>query len=112
MALQLRAQYDKMGEKGLSGDRTEVSADGVDPALIFAMIFGSDAFIDIVGRLAMVSMTMAGDPKETGVDAEKLQEVEKRRVCRLALSLASKVQPYVEGRIESTKISWETEAQR
>lgn len=108
----LRAQYDKMGEKGLSGDRTEVSADGVDPALIFAMIFGSDAFIDIVGRLAMVSMTMAGDPKETGVDAEKLQEVEKRRVCRLALSLASKVQPYVEGRIESTKISWETEAQR
>ena len=96
----------------MSGDRTEVSADGVDPALIFAMIFGSDAFIGIVGRLAMVSMTMAGDPKETGVDAEKLQEVEKRRVCRLAVALASKVQPYVEGRIESTMIAWEAEAQR
>ena len=46
----LRAQYDRAGESGLSGDRTEVSADGVDPALIFTMIFGNDAFENIVGR--------------------------------------------------------------
>lgn len=106
----LRAQYDKVGEDGLSGDRTEVSADGVDPALIFAMIFGNDRFNDIVGRLMMVSMTMAGDPKETGIDQEKLAEVENRRVIRLALSLASKVQPYVDGRVESILITWESDA--
>ena len=108
--VQLRAQYDRVGESGLSGDRTEVSADGVDPALIFAMIFGNDAFEDIIGRLAVVSATMAGDPKETGIGPEQLEEVEKRRVMRLALKLAEKVKPWVEGRGASAKQRWEAEA--
>jgi len=108
----LRAQYDKKGESGLSGDRTEVNADGVDPALIFAMIFGNDKFVDIVGRLAMVSATMAGDEKETRIGPKQLAEVENRRVIRLAAILAKKVQPYIEGRVESTLILWEGEAAR
>ena len=42
-------------------------------------------------RLAVVSAVMAGDLKETGIGPDKLEEVEKRRVMRLALKLAEKV---------------------
>ena len=92
----------------MSGDKTSISADGVDPSLMFTMIFGNDKFQHIIGRLLMVSATMAGNQEETNIGNEELKEIETRRVIRLALNLASKIQPFVEG--ESVKAQWEAEA--
>ena len=52
----------------------------IDPAAIFAMLFGSEIFEDYIGQLAMASMAsldIFGEGKQ--IDARKLQE--KMRVC-------------------------------
>ena len=74
----LRSAYDKDGRDALSGDKTQTNEDGlpnVDPALLFAFLFGSDKFNDYVGRLAMASSALTGDStKISPVDARKLQQ--------------------------------------
>ena len=59
---ELRKQYDKEGRKGLSADKTEVAQDvpKVDPAILFAFLFGSDKFHDYVGRLATATCHGSG----------------------------------------------------
>jgi hypothetical protein len=52
----------------------------IDPAAIFAMLFGSEIFEDYIGQLAMASMAsldIFGEDEK--IDARKLQE--KMRVC-------------------------------
>ena len=52
----------------------------IDPAAIFAMLFGSEIFEDYIGELAMASMAsldILGEDEQ--IDARKLQE--KMRVC-------------------------------
>lgn len=104
----LRAAYDKEGEEGLSGDKTELSPEQLDPSLIFTMLFGSDAFEDVIGRLQVVTQTMAGDPAETGIGQKELKELERRRVLRLALKLRERVQGYINGDTEGAKAEWKT----
>jgi len=106
----LRAAYDKEGKDGLSGDKAGVSPGTVDPALVFTFLFGSDSFNDVIGRLQVVTQTMAGDPKETRIGEEELLELERRRVIRLAVKLHARVQLYVEGQEEAAKAAWEEEA--
>jgi len=108
----LRAAYDKEGEAGLSGDRTEVSLDAVDPSLIFTFLFGSDAFNGIIGRLQLVTQTMAGDPNETKIGRKEMMELERRRVIRLALQLKDRIQPYVDGDVDAAVRAWQVEAAR
>ena len=62
----------------------------------FAFLFGSDKFNDsTIGRLAVATSASIGDsPKVSLVDARELQ---KRRVLRLALKEASKLEPWVAG---------------
>lgn len=107
---ELRAKYDKDGQGGLSADKTSVAQDTpkIDPAILFAFLFGSDRFHDYVGRLAMATSASIGDsPKVSLVIAKKLQ---KRRVLRLALTLAAKLNKWVEGDFEYCKTLWTTEA--
>eukprot|EP00591_Stephanopyxis_turris_P014464 CAMPEP_0195538860 /NCGR_PEP_ID=MMETSP0794_2-20130614/49753_1 /TAXON_ID=515487 /ORGANISM="Stephanopyxis turris, Strain CCMP 815" /LENGTH=445 /DNA_ID=CAMNT_0040672871 /DNA_START=454 /DNA_END=1791 /DNA_ORIENTATION=- len=108
----LRKQYDKEGEAGLSADRTEVALDDLDPSLIFTFLFGNDSFNDIIGRLQLVTQTMAGDPNETKIGPEQIQELEKRRVIRLALSLRQRIQKYVDGDLSRAESEWKDEAKR
>ncbi|KAL7461338.1 hypothetical protein ACHAXS_001757, partial [Conticribra weissflogii] len=87
---ELRKKYDVEGKDGLSPDRTGVNSvvPGVDPALLFAFLFGSDKFGDYLGRLAMATSALVGDSKKIGpVEARTLQ---KRRVTRLAIKLAER----------------------
>jgi len=106
----LRAAYDKDGKDGLSGDKTGTSADeSVDPGLVFTFLFGSDAFDDIIGRLQLVTQTMAG---ESNIDPKKNAELERRRVIRLALSLRKRIQGYVDGHEEEAKAAWNEEASK
>jgi len=106
----LRAAYDKDGKDGLSGDKTGLSPDNVDPGLVFTFLFGSDAFYDIIGRLQLVTQTMAGDSEENRIDQKKMQELERRRVVRLAIKLRERIQGYVDGQEETAKAAWDEEA--
>lgn len=105
----LRAAYDKDGKDALSGDKTGISDDQVDPSLVFAFLFGSDSFFDIVGRLQVVTQTMAG-PEMTNIQRKRMIELEVRRVIRLALKLRYRIQEYVDGMEETAKAAWEDEA--
>lgn len=108
----LRAVYDKEGEAGLSGDRTEVAMEKLDPSLVFTFLFGSDAFNDIVGRLELVTQIAIGDPAETKISRSQILELERRRVVRLALKLRKRIEKYVVGDIETAKAEWRAEAEK
>jgi len=52
----------------------------IDPAAIFAMLFGSELFEDYIGQLAMASMASLDNfGEDEHIDARKLQE--KMQVC-------------------------------
>jgi curved DNA-binding protein CbpA len=93
----LRQRYNKDGRDGLSPDKTSVADGGmpkIDPAVLFAFLFGSDKFNDYVGRLATATSASVGDPQKVSVkDARLLQ---KRRLVRLAKKLIEKTKPFVE----------------
>ena len=95
----LRQRYDKEGPQGLSPDKTSTAGSGdgkppVDPALLFAFLFGSDLFYDYIGRLSTATSASVGDsPKIDWKDAQTLQQ---RRVTRLAVKLIAKITPWVE----------------
>lgn len=107
----LRARYDRDGRGGLSADKTSVAEGGapkLDPAILFAFLFGSDKFNDYIGRLATATSASIGDsPKLDMVQARLLQQ---RRVTRLAVKLAQKLQPWVDGDHDLCKTLWSTEA--
>ena len=106
----LRKVYDRDGKDGLSGDKTEAAMESLDPSLIFTFLFGNDRFDDIVGRLQLVTQTMMGgseDPPE--FIRQQTMELERRRVIRLAVSLRSRIQSYVDGDKEGAKAKWTAE---
>ena len=121
---QLRSVYDREGKEGLSGDRTQVNLDQVDPSLIFTFLFGNDSFDDIVGRLQIATQTLVaggadGDPNNTGGTAttkfelqRQLRELERRRVVRLALALCQRIEGYVSGEKDTAKSEWKREGER
>ena len=105
----LRKVYDRDGKDGLSGDKTEVALDQVDPSLIFTFLFGNDSFDDIIGRLQLVTQTLVGDRSDQNrIAHQQIAELERRRVIRLSLALRDRVQKYVDGDIEGAKDEWTT----
>mmetsp|Transcript_39536 Transcript_39536/g.83122 ORF Transcript_39536/g.83122 Transcript_39536/m.83122 type:complete len:546 (-) Transcript_39536:70-1707(-) len=107
---ELRHKYDVEGKEGLSPDKTDV-ADGpaqADPAMLFAFLFGSDKFGDYVGRLAMATSALVADsPKISPKDARIVQQ---RRVTRLAIKLAERLQIWTEEDYDGAKAIWESTA--
>lgn len=103
----LRKRYDEDGRDALSGDKTEANPQQVDPAILFAFLFGSDQFDDYVGRMATATSAMIGDsPKLSVKDARVLQE---RRCIRLAKKLVTKLESWVTEDYELAKTLWTTE---
>ncbi|XP_062195140.1 chaperone protein dnaJ 10-like isoform X2 [Phragmites australis] len=77
----------------------------IDPAAIFAMLFGSELFEDYIGQLAMASMASLDNFGEDGhIDArelqEKMQAVQKEREEKLAEILKNRLHIYVQGNKE------------
>ncbi|CAL5013485.1 unnamed protein product [Urochloa decumbens] len=77
----------------------------IDPAAIFAMLFGSELFEDYIGQLAMASMASLDNfGEDEHIDAKKLQEkmqtVQKEREEKLAEILKNRLHTYVQGNKE------------
>lgn len=95
-----RQAYDALGKSGISTDAI------IDPAAIFAMLFGSELFEEYIGQLAMASMASLDIFTEgEQIDARKLQEkmkvVQKEREDKLAEILKDRLHQYVIGNKEA-----------
>lgn len=94
-----RQAYDACGKSGISTDAI------IDPAAIFAMLFGSELFEDYIGQLAMSSMASLDIFTEgEQFDAKKLQEkmrvFQREREEKLAEILKGRLNLYVQGNKE------------
>ncbi|CAL0314586.1 unnamed protein product [Lupinus luteus] len=106
-----REAYDAHGKSGISTEAI------IDPAAIFAMLFGSELFEEYIGQLAMASMaSMDIFTEGEQFDAKKLQEkmrvVQKEREEKLAEILKSRLNQYVQGNKEDFIIQAEAEVAR
>ncbi|KAM7513938.1 hypothetical protein LguiA_003521 [Lonicera macranthoides] len=91
-----RQAYDAYGKSGISTETI------IDPAAIFAMLFGSELFEEYIGQLAMASMASLDIFTEgEQFDAKKLQEkmrvVQREREDKLAEILKDRLNLYVQG---------------
>uniref|UniRef100_A0ACD5Y885 Uncharacterized protein n=1 Tax=Avena sativa TaxID=4498 RepID=A0ACD5Y885_AVESA len=94
-----RQNYNAHGKSGISTEGI------IDPAAIFAMLFGSELFEDYIGQLAMASMASLdnfGDDEniDTKKLQEKMQDVQKEREEKLAEILKNRLHLYVQGNKE------------
>ncbi|KAJ4916302.1 DNAJ heat shock N-terminal domain-containing protein [Raphanus sativus] len=88
-----RQAYDTYGKSGVS---TEI----IDPAAIFAMLFGSELFEEYIGQLAMASMASLdilseGDQIDTKKIIDKMRAVQKEREDKLAQILKDRLNLYL-----------------
>lgn len=107
----LREKYDEEGRAGLSADKTTAAGTTgakVDPAILFAFLFGSDKFALYIGRLSTATSAMVGDSEKVSVETGRI--LQKRRVIRLAQTLVQKLEPWVAQDVEACRVMWETEA--
>ncbi|KAK4726058.1 hypothetical protein R3W88_030975 [Solanum pinnatisectum] len=106
-----RQAYDAHGKSGISTDAI------IDPAAIFAMLFGSELFEEYIGQLAMASMASLDIFTEgEDFDARKLQEkmrvVQRDREEKLAKTLKDRLNLYVQGNKEDFVRHAEAEVSR
>lgn len=106
-----RASYDAHGKAGVSTDTM------IDPAAVFAMLFGSELFEDYIGQLAMASMASfemftEGEQIDTRKLQEKMKAVQKEREEKLAHNLKDRLNLYVQGDKEGFIQQAKSEVQR
>lgn len=106
-----RQAYDAYGKSGISTEAI------IDPAAIFAMLFGSELFEEYIGQLAMASMASLDIFTEgEQIDARKLQEkmrvVQKEREEKLAEILKDRLHQYAIGNKEAFVSNAEAEVAR
>ncbi|KAL0016672.1 hypothetical protein SO802_003741 [Lithocarpus litseifolius] len=94
-----RQAYDTYGKSGISTDTI------IDPAAIFAMLFGSELFEEYIGQLAMASMASQdifteGEQFDTKKLQEKMRVVQKEREEKLAQILKDRLKKYEEDKEE------------
>ncbi|CAN8292126.1 unnamed protein product [Cochlearia groenlandica] len=88
-----RQAYDTCGKSGVS---TEI----IDPAAIFAMLFGSELFEEYIGQLAMASMASPdiiseGEQIDAKKIIDKMRSIQKEREEKLAQILKNRLNLYV-----------------
>ncbi|KAI9201289.1 hypothetical protein LWI28_021150 [Acer negundo] len=94
-----RQAYDAYGKSGISTEAI------IDPAAIFAMLFGSELFEEYIGQLAMASMASLdifteGEQLDTKKLQEKMRIVQKEREEKLVDLLKDRLNQYVQGNKE------------
>jgi hypothetical protein len=107
---ELREKYDRVGRKGLW--KEEDSPPDVDPNILYTFLFGSEKFDDYSGRLAAATVARVGEEENTKVSLAESRMLQRRRVTRLALKLADRLQQWAEDGLEnSAKAEWTAEAE-
>ncbi|KAK9109666.1 hypothetical protein Sjap_017726 [Stephania japonica] len=106
-----RQAYDANGKSGISTEAI------IDPAAIFAMLFGSELFEEYIGQLAMASMAsldmfMEGEQFDTKKLAEKMRVFQREREDKLAEILKNRLNQYVQGNKEDFISHAEAEVSR
>ncbi|XP_057719537.1 chaperone protein dnaJ 10-like [Arachis stenosperma] len=94
-----RQAYDAHGKSGISTESI------IDPAAIFAMLFGSELFEEYIGQLALASMASMdmfteGEQFDPKILQEKMRVVQKEREEKLAEILKGRLNQYVQGNKE------------
>ncbi|KAG0599626.1 hypothetical protein M758_12G166900 [Ceratodon purpureus] len=101
---QKKESYDRLGKTGVSGEPM------VDPAAVFGMLFGSDAFEEYIGQLAMASMTGMDTGDGQGIDVgqvqSKFKEIQRVREEKLVQHLLTRIEPFVSGRDKPGFVDW------
>ncbi|KAG7348343.1 DnaJ protein [Nitzschia inconspicua] len=106
----LRAKYDRVGRETLWEDEEEPP--DVDPFMLYTLLFGSEKFNDYIGKLAAVTSARVGDEKHKKITMAKARLLQKRRVTRLALKLAERLQKWAEDDLQSSALAdWAAEAE-
>ncbi|KAK7405821.1 hypothetical protein VNO78_07431 [Psophocarpus tetragonolobus] len=106
-----RQTYDAHGKSAISTEAI------IDPAAIFAMLFGSELFEEYIGQLAMASMASMdifteGEQFDTKKLQEKMRVVQKEREEKLAEILKNRLNQYVQGNKEDFVSHAEAEVAR
>ena len=102
----LRAKYDRVGRDGL-WDEDDDGPD-IDPMMLYTLLFGSEKFNDHIGKLAAVSSVRIGPEVSSKLTMSKSRLLQKRRVTRLAIKLAERLQKWAEdGTPDVAKKDWE-----
>lgn len=86
-----RDVYDKYGMEGLEN----VDYENVDPAELFAMMFGSDRFERYLGELQLTSMISRVDSDGNPPSDEVKKQIQQERIQTLTASLIDILQPQV-----------------
>ena len=88
-----RAVYDRYGDRGL----VKNSVDMIDPSTLFAMVFGSDQFVHLVGELQLASLATQVDDNGNTPSEDVLNSIQKARVGKLVLEMVKLLKPWVDG---------------
>jgi curved DNA-binding protein CbpA len=102
----LRANYDREGKQGVEG------APKVDAASMYAMIFGSEKFEPIIGELQIATQMQEDNSQLSSTRFEsKLRRFrQKRREVQCAVTLANKLQQFVDGDADGFRAAAQAEA--
>ncbi|KAG2665751.1 hypothetical protein I3760_15G023800 [Carya illinoinensis] len=104
-----RDGYDRNGKNCISRETM------LDPMAVFALLFGSELFEDYIGHLAVASMAsseLAGENDKPENLHDKLKAVQKEREEKLARSLKSFLNQYIQGDKEGFLQHAESEARQ
>ncbi|KAK1259173.1 Chaperone protein dnaJ 10 [Acorus gramineus] len=93
-----REAYDFYGKAGISTEAI------IDPAAIFAMLFGSELFEEYIGQLAMASMAQLdmfteGEQFDAKILQEKMRVIQKEREEKLAEILKNRLHQFGQDKV-------------
>lgn len=110
---ELRERYDRLGREGLFAlQDAEDKNEKVDLTGLYGRLYGSEKFDDYIGRLAAVTSASITEPKESTLSLSDARMLQKRRVTRLALKLAERLDKWAVEKMENAaRADWIAQAE-
>ena len=90
----LRKEYNEKGLDGLSADKTTAAETKINGGLLFACLFGSMKFGDLIGSTKLEREAEAGEGNP--ISAADATELQRRRTLRLAKILSQKLDAHLD----------------
>jgi len=101
-----RARYDAKGMDGLDEKKF------MDSTTMFAMLFGSEKFDELVGELQLAAMLQQAEAQQSEyADLKHMSHKQRQREVLCARKLADRLQPYVDYQVDQATFEAEARAQ-